>query len=353
MRTLRSLVFCLVGLGLGALPTTGEAQVTNTGPHYYTVAAGDTLWSIAQRVGVSPESIASRSHLEAPFTLRRGMRLHLPSNANLAAVAPAAAVTPASARARTAPPAPVVAQPARPAPPARPPVVAAARRTEGSSRWGRPSHPGIVTLARVNDGERVTVNLRRIGPRVVATMRHFMRSNDGSTHAIDGRLLRQLGVVSDHFGGRTIEVISAFRPRRRRQWTAHSNHNVGHAVDFRVAGVPNRVTRDFCLTLPATGCGYYPRSVFIHMDTRSESARWVDWSRPGERPRYGSEARPPADRPTAPATTTATTAPTETLPPGADPEMDDVADDTPSIRDAQPEPERENDDAPATPAPTF
>ena len=43
----------------------------------------------------------------------------------------------------------------------------------------------------------------------------------------------------------------------------------GSAEDWRAR---NRVARDFCRTLPATGCGFYPRSVFIHMDTRSESA---------------------------------------------------------------------------------
>ena len=123
-------------------------------------------------------------------------------------------------------------------------------------------------------------------------------------------------------------------------------------MDFRVQGVSNRAVRDYCRTFVATGCGYYPRSVFVHMDTRDESAQWVDWSRPGERPRYGSEGHPPPVR-----RPTVTHAPTETpdpaVPPvGADPELDDVADDTPSIRSAQPAPDHDDDAPTPTPTPT-
>jgi Bacterial protein of unknown function (DUF882) len=95
-----------------------------------------------------------------------------------------------------------------------------------------------------------------------------------------------LGVVSDHFAGRKIEIISGYRPFTTKQWTPHSNHNHGRAVDFRVAGVPNEVLRDFCKTLRNVGCGYYPNSVFIHMDVRATSTFWIDYSKPGERPRY-------------------------------------------------------------------
>lgn len=129
--------------------------------------------------------------------------------------------------------------------------------------------------------------------------------------------------MSDHFGGRTLEVGLGFRPRRRGQFTAHSRHNVGHAIDSRVEGVSTCALRDYCRTLAATGCGFYPRSVFVHMDTRDESAYWVDWSRPGERPRYGSEEPgPPPAHPRHTANPIDT--PDPSVPPaGADPELDD------------------------------
>ena len=176
-------------------------------------------------------------------------------------------------------------------------------------------------MVRLATDQHIVANLRRPGPVAMQAMRRIMRSTDNRMHVIDGRLVRQLALVSDHFGGRIVEIISGFRPVRAGQHTAHSNHNIGHAVDFRIRGVPNRTLRDFCRTLPDTGCGFYPRSVFVHMDVRSSSAYWVDWSRPGERPRYGLEDRPPEDRPrVAPHDET----PAAPAPPGADAELDDV-----------------------------
>jgi uncharacterized protein YcbK (DUF882 family) len=334
-----------VAAALTLLGASASAQAN--GPRYYNVVNGDTLWSIAQRHHVTAPELADRNHLAEPYALRRGMRLRLPSRAIIPPPTPGAA-------APTAAPA----APARPAPAARPPVENRNHRP-GGGRWGRASHPGVVHLVRVSDSEAVTLDLRRIGPITRQRARAFFRASSGQTHAIDPRLLRQLAAFSDHFGGRTLEVISGFRPRRRRQWTAHSKHNFGHAVDFRVVGVPNRVVRDFCRTLPATGCGFYPRSVFIHMDTRDEATYWVDWSRPGERPRYGSESHPPADRRRRPGEHPAT-APDPSVPPvGAEEEVDDVAAESPAVRAAPTPGHDDHDDhdpsthptpAPAAPA---
>ena len=212
-------------------------------------------------------------------------------------------------------------------------------------RWGCPRQFGVVNLVRLATSQHVTVNLGHPGRRVLAVMRSFLRSTDNRMHLIDPRLMRQLALFSDHFGGRVLEVISGFRPARPGQYTAHSNHNIGHAVDFRVRGVPNHVTRDFCRSLANTGCGFYPRSVFIHMDVRSSSAYWVDWSRPGERPRYGREGHPPDDdvrhdASSPPRDTTAAATP----PAGADAELDDVIADAPTVRTATPDPADEHDD---------
>src|SRR5262249_26250355 len=64
--------------------------------------------------------------------------------------------------------------------------------------------------------------------------------------------------------------------------------NHGKAIDFHVVGVPNEVVRDFCRTLKNVGCGYYPNSTFVHMDVRDKDAFWIDYSKPGEPPRYNS-----------------------------------------------------------------
>src|SRR5262249_20154158 len=102
------------------------------------------------------------------------------------------------------------------------------------------------------------------------------------------RLATLIGMVSDHFGGRTIHVVSGYRPYTPAQYTRHSNHNVGRAMDFSVEGVPNTVVRDFCRTFRNAGVGYYPNSTFVHLDARSGKVFWIDYSRPGEAPHYDS-----------------------------------------------------------------
>ena len=98
-----------------------------------------------------------------------------------------------------------------------------------------------------------------------------MRSPSGQTHPIDPRLVALLGIVSNHFGSRKIEVVSGFRPYSPTQYTPHSNHNIGKAIDFRVDGVPNEVVRDFCRTLRQRGLRLLPEQhVFVHMDVRDE-----------------------------------------------------------------------------------
>jgi uncharacterized protein YcbK (DUF882 family) len=132
---------------------------------------------------------------------------------------------------------------------------------------------------RLNDGHG------RIPASALREFEQLMRQGD-NTHTPDPRLLEMIGVVANHFAGRTLEVVSGFRAYKPTQYTPHSRHNQGKALDFRVRGVSNEELRDFCRTLHNTGCGYYPNSTFVHLDVRDASATWVDLARPGEPPRY-------------------------------------------------------------------
>ena len=128
----------------------------------------------------------------------------------------------------------------------------------------------------------------------------------GKREQINRRLIRMLVRVSDHFGGRPIRVVSGYRPFRPGQYTPHSRHNEGRAVDFFVPGVPNEVVRDFCRKLPNVGVGYYPNSTFVHLDVRGVRTYWIDYSGPGEPPRYANSSgkdpgrKKPKVRPAAP-----------------------------------------------------
>lgn len=341
------------------------AAFSNSQPFFHTISRGENLSAIANRYHVSVHELAERNHLTEPYPpLRTGQRLRLPSHTSqgtlvsvsapsttAATAHPRGASTPQAHRASETPQPSQRRTPAtaprlsHSAPTARSRGTVSSRTERHTSRWGRPRRPGVVRLHRLVTSEDLTVQLRRPGRQASAALRRFLRSTSGASHAIDRRLMHALASVSDHFGGRSLEVISGFRPRRQHQWTRHSNHNIGRAIDFRVVGVRNRALWDYCRTLPNVGCGFYPRSVFIHMDVRSESAIWVDWSRPGQRPRYGRLDHPPSTPShTSPATASTSTPSTPTAPtapstPAGDDDLDDVADDDPAVRTATPAPD--------------
>jgi len=156
----------------------------------------------------------------------------------------------------------------------------------------KPKTPGVIHVHRIATTESFDIHVGdkrgRVSPTALKEFEKMMRSPAGMAHPIEPRLVALLGVVSNHFGSRKLEVVSGFRPFTPTQFNPHSNHMHGKAVDFRVAGVPNEAVRDFCRTLKNVGCGYYPNSVFVHIDVREQSAFWIDYSKPGEAPRYNA-----------------------------------------------------------------
>jgi hypothetical protein len=116
---------------------------------------------------------------------------------------------------------------------------------------------------------------------------------------IDARLVERLELAVEHFrkAGQSarIQLISGVRPK-----SAGSYHQSGRALDFRIEGVTNEALVAFCKTLDDTGCGYYPNSLFVHMDVRDHGAghvAWIDVSKPGETPKYVSSWPLPKDPP--------------------------------------------------------
>jgi uncharacterized protein YcbK (DUF882 family) len=148
----------------------------------------------------------------------------------------------------------------------------------------------VVHAVRLQEEFRIRVRDARgkVPPSALADFARLMRQGESreGRHPPDPKLVAMVGVVSDHFRGRTLEVVSGYRAYRSTQYTMRSNHNEGKALDFRIVGVKNEDLRDFCLTLRNVGCGYYPNSTFVHLDVRSTKAYWVDLSHPGEPPHY-------------------------------------------------------------------
>ena len=152
-----------------------------------------------------------------------------------------------------------------------------------------------VEFLRVANDEHANVVLTRCNgdadPAGVERLSRLARSlHVDASLELASRLAQMLQKVALRFPGHRIEVISGYRPHPPGR-EGISNHTKGRAIDFRIAGISNEVLRDFCrATFDDAGVGYYPNSVFVHLDARergSGKAFWVDYSRPGEAPRYG------------------------------------------------------------------
>lgn len=223
----------------------------------YLVKDGDTLSGIARAHHVSEESLRLVNGLEKGRPIRSGQSLALPA-------------------------------PGKPDGNGRDggPASSSKKTPVDSKRKGVGS--GVVRMVRGNEilQARVLDGRRHLVANVLPEFTRFLRSKSGSTHTIDPRLVTLLGILSDHFGGRDIVVVSGFRPHSSQRSARRSNHNAGRAVDFAVRGVQNETVRDFCRVFHNVGVGYYPNSSFVHLDVRDLNAFWVDYSGPGQRPRY-------------------------------------------------------------------
>lgn len=265
----------------------------------HTIGRGHTIEAIANRYHVAPKAIIEANHLKDVKHLRIGDVLTIPG---VKGAAEKSTTTKAKAdeHGKTAAKPDVKAPDAKEA--KREDV--AGKKGEKTAKAGKTNGretttfamkaktPGVIHVHRVATTEQFDIHVGdkkgRVSPVALKTFEKMMRSPAGMAHPIDARLVALLGVVSNHFGSRKLEVVSGFRPFTPTQFNPHSNHMHGKAIDFRVQGVPNEAVRDFCRTLKNTGCGYYPNSVFVHMDVRDVSAFWIDYSKPGEAPRYNA-----------------------------------------------------------------
>jgi uncharacterized protein YcbK (DUF882 family) len=233
---MRPAAFATATAFFAALTAGGAARADHT----YVVQRGHTLDAIAHRFHVSAQAILDANHLKDGAHLKPGQTLTIPG----------------------------------------------ADDSHGKGDGAR----DVVHAFRLEEEFRIHMRDGR-GKIPAAALRSFerlMRQGEAAEgrHPPDPRLVALITTVSNHFGGRPLEIVSGFRAYTPTQYTTRSNHNEGRALDFRIRGVKNEELRDFCLTLRNAGCGYYPNSTFVHVDARDTKAYWVDFSHPGEPPQY-------------------------------------------------------------------
>jgi uncharacterized protein YcbK (DUF882 family) len=241
----------------------------------HVVQRGHTIEAIAHRYHVSVKAIVDANHLKDPTHLRPGEVLTIPGVDSAKKKGEKSEKTERGAKDKDK------AGHDQPAHPTTSAALMPAPEPRGHFE------SDIVHAERLGEEFRIRVKDAHghIPPSALGAFERMMRQGN-ATHPIDPRLVALVGIVSSHFAGKTIEVVSGYRAYTPTQYTAHSNHNLGRALDFRVRGVSNEALRDFCRTLRSAGCGYYPNSTFVHLDVRETKAYWVDWSHPGEPPKY-------------------------------------------------------------------
>jgi uncharacterized protein YcbK (DUF882 family) len=98
--------------------------------------------------------------------------------------------------------------------------------------------------------------------------------------SIDPRVLDLAYRLEQHFQSKAVRVLSAFRMPHGR-----SNHGKGRALDLVIPGASDVEVARYARTIGFVGVGLYPRSGFVHVDSRSRSYFWIDGSGPGQRSR--------------------------------------------------------------------
>lgn len=126
----------------------------------------------------------------------------------------------------------------------------------------------------------------KVSPAASKAIQRILAPEKGKGHSIDRRLVLLLVKISDHFGGRPIEIVSGFRSGKA---NAHLKHGSGAAVDLRIPGVRNEEVRNFARSLENVGVGYFPNGGFLHLDVRSPSFSWTDPSKPKESAQFAHD----------------------------------------------------------------
>ena len=135
-----------------------------------------------------------------------------------------------------------------------------------------------------HSGEDLTITFKRNGrydEEALKQLNHFLRDwRTQEKTEMDRRLFDILWeVYRDVDGKQPINIISSYRSpatnamlRRRSSGVArHSQHMLGHAMDFYIPGVALSDIRAAGLRLQRGGVGFYPTSgsPFVHLDTGS------------------------------------------------------------------------------------
>ncbi len=147
---------------------------------------------------------------------------------------------------------------------------------------------GNIWVRAENLNEEIQVNIYKpdgtFNDAVLAQLDELFRcTRTGAVRAVRAELYEQLSRIYDHFEGKRIDLVSAFRFAERDS----SRHFHASAMDIRIKGVSINEMYRYAESLDGggMGIGLYPNSGFIHVDFRAPgepSYRWTDNNGPGQ-----------------------------------------------------------------------
>lgn len=156
----------------------------------------------------------------------------------------------------------------------------AGKKSRGSDSPLRLRVP-VGTLHNLHLGEAVVLDTVP-GPLESSLLRRALRDRSNwEEHPIDPVPLTLLRSALVAFGGRRVEIISAYRSdklnemlrKKGRHVARQSQHVLGRALDFRILGVDTLALLRWARANHHGGVGYYPSSGFVHIDS-GRSRQW-------------------------------------------------------------------------------
>lgn len=152
-------------------------------------------------------------------------------------------------------------------------------RSAGVTAEGRP----MLALEMINTGERVELRPDRDDGSFSASeldrAAHALRdTRTGNEYPVEPRVLDFAYRIVRHFKVQALRVVSGYRTP---VGNGRSNHGRGRAIDLVVPGVGDDAVVRFARSFGYVGVGLYPKSGFIHVDSREQSYFWVQtsWNR--------------------------------------------------------------------------
>jgi uncharacterized protein YcbK (DUF882 family) len=168
-------------------------------------------------------------------------------------------------------------------PPPSPSTGLAARKgpdADGDGVQAAEAVPTLATLANLHTGEALV--LSEVGPTPERFAALVEDRVTGSRAPMDPRLLGLLrGIAAGREEPPRVEIVSGYRSwklneilrKKGRRVASHSQHSLGSAIDFRVAGTATGALRDAIRAAGwKGGVGYYPNEGdrFVHADCGPE-----------------------------------------------------------------------------------